>query len=365
MTIFKKYLLLTFFVAFLNLLIILFFFVPRLNATDSAQYISTILHLSGDHSETLYPFRVINPLPVLIGAILSPFMSASATLILQNIFFYFGSVLVIFLLINSVYKNEKQAFYGAILFSTAYPVMAYGLSPLTDFSGWFFYILCIYLTVRFFKKPILRKSFLIGLLGGIGMLFKENLAALPIFFFVFVFVCANFSLRNKVRHICVFLLAFFLPVITSEVMIYHFFSYSMIQWYLNVSLTHGNSFIYAYSPLRIVIEIARVFSFGWIFFLAGLIREIRTKDKNRTKILISLILPSLSFFLWAFPHNRIAFISAPLIILLGSFGFIELFKNNKYSRYIEITLLFFYIFINHFLVEFLLKYGDALRIYFK
>lgn len=365
MTDFKKYLILTFFITFLNLIVVLFFFVPRLNATDSAQYISTILNFSGDHSSALYIFRLIKPLPILIGAAFLPLMSPAIALILQNVFFYFATVLVIFLLINLVYRNEKQAFYGAVLFSTTYPVMAYGLSPLTDFSGWFFYIFCIYLSIIFFNNPSFKKSFLIGFLGGIGMLFKENLAALVIFFPFFVFICTSLSVKEKLKHIFIFLGAFFVPVFISGVIIYHFFSYTIIQWYANVTLNHGNSSPYAYDAVRIIIEIARVFSIGWIFFFLGLLKEIKSKNKDRINLLISLIPSSLSFFLWSFPHNRIAFISAPLIILIGSFGLVELFKDHKSSRYIQLIILFIYIFINYYLVEFLLKYGDILRMYFK
>ena len=361
MTTFRKYLLFAFVVALLNVLIILLFFVPRLNATDSAQYISTIQHISGDNSAVLHPYRMIKPLPILIGVVLSPFMSAAQALILQNIIFYFLTVLVVFLLINLVYKNERQAFYGATLVSAAYPVMAYGLSPLTDFSGWFFYILCIYLTIVFFKYPSYRKSLLIGFLGGIGMLFKENLAALVIFFPCFVLICTNLPIKEKIKHILGFGGAFLTPIFISGIVVYRFFSYSMIQWYIDVSFHRGSSDIYAYSPFRIIIEIGRVFSLGWIFFLVGVIKEIKIKNRERAKLLISLVPSSLSFFLWAFPHNRIAFISAPLIVLLGSFGLVELFKNYKFNKYIELFLLFLCVLTNYFLVEFLLKYGDILR----
>jgi hypothetical protein len=361
MTLFKKYLFLSLFIAFLNLLVILFFFVPRLQATDSAQYISTILHLSGDHSATLVPYRLIKPLPILIGIILLPLMTAGSALIFQNIIFYFASVLLIFLLVNLVYKNEKQAFYGAVLFSTAYPVLAYGLSPLTDFGGWFFYILCIYLTIKFFNNPSIKKSLFIGFLGGIGMLFKENLAALVIFFPFFLFICTPLPVKNKLKYIFSFLSAFLVPVVVSQAIIYYFISYSMIQWYFGFMFDHGNSSAYIYSIPRIIIEIARVFSFGWIFFLVGLLKEMSIKDKNRSKILIALVPSSLSFFLWAAPHNRIAFISAPLIIMLGSFGLVGIFQKQKISKYAEPALLFFCIFINYFLVEFFLKYGNILR----
>jgi hypothetical protein len=361
MTIFRKYILLTFIVSLLNVLIILLFFVPRLNATDSAQYISTIQHVSGDSSATLYSYRILKPLPILIGVVLLPIMSAAQALILQNVIFYFATVLLIFLLINSVYKNEKQAFYGTVLFSTAYPVMAYGLSPLTDFGGWFFYILCIYLTIIFFNNPTYKKSFLIGFLGGIGMLFKENLAALLIFLPSFVLLCTHLTVKEKMRHILGFGVAFLSPIFISGIIVYRFFSYSMIQWYIDVSLHHEGSSVYAYSPLRIIIEIGRIFSLGWVFFLVGVTKEIKTKNKERINLLISLVPSSLSFFLWAFPHNRIAFISAPLIVLLGSFGLVELFKKYKFSKYIEISLLLICVLTNYFLVEFLLKYGDILR----
>jgi hypothetical protein len=69
----------------------------------------------------------------------------------------------------------------------------------------------------------------------------------------------------------------------------------------------------------------------------------------------------LSFFLWAYPHNRIAYIAFPLLVALGSFGILRNFKNYKLNTFTEVTLLSVYVLVNYVALEFFLRYGTTLQ----
>lgn len=360
MTNFKKYLSISLFLALINAVLLLVYFVPRFDHTDTAQYISTINNISGDSGAELFQYRILKPLPILIGVLLSPILSAKDSLIAQNLVFYFLSVLLIFFLVYRLYGNEKQAFYGTVLYIGAYPMLAYGLAALTDLSGWFFYILSILICLKFLEKPNFKTALLAGSVAGIGMLFKENMAAAPIFFASLVFLTAKFSLKDKFKYIFIYGVPFAIIILINSIIIYKLYSYSYLDWYL-VQFNHPQKGFFAYTPLRIAIEIARVFLVGWIFVLLGIRKEFILKNKERAMVLIALIPPSLSFFLWAFPHNRIAYIAAPLLVLFGSLGILRSYKNYKLNNLIEITLISLYLLVNYTALEFFLRYGTILQ----
>lgn len=363
MTLFRKYLLISLLFALLNAILILVFFVPRFDHTDTHQYISTMKYISGDSTGKIFPYRILKPLPILIGVVLSPVIKAENTLIAQNIIFYLLSVWLIFLLVHRIYRNEKQACYGAILYAGAYPMLAYGLASLTDMPGWFFYLFSILISLDFLKKPRLKTALLAGFIAGIGMLFKENVAAAPIFFASLLFIASQLPFKEKIKYILIFGVAFIFFPIINNIIVYKLYSFSYLAEYKHVwgLSTGGYDNFYMITPLRILIEISRVFLMGWLFVLLGILKEFAIKNSERIKILLALILPSLSFFAWPYPHNRMIFIAAPLLIFLGSFGVLRNFRNLKINYLVEIFSLFLYVLINYVVLDLLLKYGTTIQ----
>ncbi|MDP2663928.1 MAG: glycosyltransferase family 39 protein [bacterium] len=355
---FKKYLLITLALALLNAVLILAFFFPRYDHTDTPQYISAIENIAGDKTAEIAPYRMLKPLPILIGAFLTNFTSAENTLIVQNVFFYFLLVVLVYLFVYKLYHSGKQALYGTILVMTAFPMLAYGLASLTDLSGWFFFFLSAFLSLSFLKNPSLKTAVLPGLVAGLGMLFKESVAAAPIFFVSLIFIAGRFPLKDKIKYILIFGLAFLVFPTINVIAIYNLFSYHYLDTFQEIGA--GGKVVesfYMYTWPRIIIEIGRVFLVGWIFVLIGLWKEIVLKHKERGKILLSFLLPSLSAFLWIAPHNRILFIAFPYLALLGGFGLLKNFKNPRNNLLAELGLLILYVAMNYAVLNFLLDYG--------
>ncbi|MFH1894769.1 MAG: glycosyltransferase family 39 protein [Patescibacteria group bacterium] len=363
MTNFRRYLLISLVIALVSAVLILIFFLPQYDHPDTQEYVSAIKKISGDESGEISPYRILKPLPILIGAFLTNFTAAENTLVIQSLFFYFLSVGLIYFLVWTIYNNEKQAFLGAILFATAYPVLAYGIANLTDMSGWFFFLLSALLSVKFIKNPASKTVILAGLIAGFGMLFKESVAAALIFFVSLMIIAFHYSFKEKIKYIFIFGSTFLIFPLINSIIIYNLFSYSYFNEFLYIGvgseLSKGSFFMV--SPLRILIETGRVFLFGWIFVLLGIWKEFIVKNKERIKILISFLPCSLSFFFWIYPHNRMMYIAAPLLILLGSFGLIENFKNKKNKVIFEFGLISVYIISNYFILDFLLKYGAIIQ----
>ncbi len=358
MTSFRKYFLIALILGLINAAILLVFFVPRFNHTDTASYVSTIEYVLGLPGGELALHRILNPLPILIGALLFPLTGGENALIFQNVIFYTLSILLVFLLVHKIYKNEKQAFYGAVIFMTAYPVLAYGLAALTDMSGWFFFLLTALLSLNFLEKPSFKTAALAGLVAGFGMLFKENVAAAPIFFVSLLLITLRQPLKEKIKYILTFGLAFLIFPVINSIILDHLFSYYYLNTFqeLGAGGTAAGGF-YMYSFPRIILEIIRVFLVGWLFVLLGFFKEFKIKEKQRDRILLAFIPPALSAFLWMCPHNRILFIAFPILVLLGSFGLLRNLKNPKTNLLVESGMLILYISVNYFFLGFLLDYG--------
>lgn len=386
MTCFKKYLLFSLILALFNAIVLLVFFVPRFNHPDTDQYISTIKYIVGEPGGELIPSRILKPLPILIGAWLTPIIRAEYTLIFQNLIFYFLSVWLVFLFVYRLYKNEKQAFYGTVIYIGAYPMLAYGLASLTDMPGWFFYLFSALIALNFLKKPQLKITLLAGFIAGFGMLFKESVAAAPIFFASLILIATQFPLKEKLKYIFIFGTAFIIFPIINSIFMYKFYSFTYLDWFklggIYGEATNGG--FYMVSLPRIFIEIGRVLLIGWIFVFFGILKEFTLKNIERIKILFAFIPPSLSFFAWSYPHNRMIYIAAPLLVLLGSFGVLRNYKNPVFGKnlegsahsnnlhstiiknprinsIVELILLLLYLLINYTILEFLLRYGTIIQ----
>ena len=98
-----------------------------------------------------------------------------------------------------------------------------------------------------------------------------------------------------------------------------------------------------------------------VFVLFGILKEFTLRNRERIKILLSFILPSLSAFLWVYPHNRMLFIAFPLLVLLGSSGILRDYKNQKTNKIVELSFLSGYFLISYIILEFLLRYGTIIQ----
>ena len=352
-----KYLILALGAGAIICLVTLTTFTPRSTAPDTEEYVATIRYIAHAPGGEFYWYRILKPLPILVGAALIDIVPPIAALIYQNIVFFFFSIVLIFELTYELYADARQSVYAAVIFATAYPMIAYGLAALTDVSGWFFLLLTTLLSVRLLKVLNRKKVFLIGLIAGLGMLFKENSAAAAIFFAAFVFLDKELSVGERCRYALAFGVGFLiLPGINSIVLL-SLYSQSYWSWFI-WNWTGDRTTFYAYTPLRIIIEAVRVMLFGWVFVVAGILAEYLDKNTARRRILFALVPASLSCILWPFLHNRIMYIAGPLLALLASAGLFIRFKNFELTASARAVLVALYIVTNFAVLEFVLRNGE-------
>lgn len=337
----NKYLVLALVFAFLNMGAIFWFFGFQ-KYGDSSSYIELIHWFQGKGiaGDLDFSLLIIKPLGPLI-ALPFEFLGEGAGLIVQNILFYFFTAFLIFRIIELVFHNKEQALLGTILFTTALPMIYFGLSYMTDMGAWFFSSLSIYLTLLYLKHKDEKLIVINGLLSGIGALFKTNGGLGILFFLMIILLSKEFNLKEKFFKILKFGIPFSLPIMIFQIYLFAFLHTTTLNEYSSYRhafftqelpwleaqpesvyyhLGGFTSIIYAYAG-----DFLKAFGIIGLFFaLIGLWREWLQKNKERVKIYLALLPFSFSFLVYPPIDSRFAFISTPLLILLATSGLIYL-----------------------------------------
>lgn len=339
-----------------NAAIDVLFFSRRAYLPDVAEYEGCVKYLASNAPAICPPYRILKPLPILIASFLSHLgIPAQDALLLQSIAFYFASTWLMFLFVRALYGDEYQAALAGLLYAGAYPMVAYGLTPLTDVSGWFFVVLCASLAWRSYIAPSLYLAFAGGFAAGLGTLFKESSTSGLV-----AILCAiafnNLPKTKKAKFICIAALPFCLIFAANSILIYSLFRYSYFDWYLDA--IKSASGYYYYSLARTLVEILRVLSIGWIFFAVAVAEELLERSK-RVRFYIAIFLSSLTILFWPFLHNRIMFVAAALLIPLASRGLVAFGRKNA------LLYLALYFVLNYLFFEISLEYGRTIRAIFR
>lgn len=323
-------------IASLNALGIIYFFSESIERSDTVRYVQTIEYFWGQADQPSLA-SLVKPLSVITAAFLSPLTGPRGALFLQNLFFYFASIILVFKIIDRLYSNKKQALYGAVLFMTSFPVLENGLSFLTDITGWFFSLLVVYLVIRFYAKPGLKFALLAGFLSGIGFLFKESGAGGAVFFTFLLLLSGKFKWPEKTKYGLFLFLSAAAPILLSILLISVLFDYSYLDWYKANLVSGGRD----YNIQNIIQQLAVMFLLGWIFAARGIWQEWR--DAHERKIILLAMIPLFFVgFLWPMPVARVLFLGAPVILCLASRGL--LFPKKTWA---ELSLLSLFVIINY------------------
>ncbi|MBI2625254.1 MAG: glycosyltransferase family 39 protein [Candidatus Nealsonbacteria bacterium] len=312
----NKYLVLALIFALFNAGAIFFIFGAQ-KYGDSQDYIEVINWFRGEPSQ-ITPWRLLRPLGPLMAAPFE-FLGKGSGLVLENIIFYLLSAILIFKITELIYGFRRQALFASIFFVTATPVIEFGLSYLVDMGGWFFYLLSIYLTLLYFKNKNERLIAINGLLSGIGVFMKETAGLGVIFFGLMVLFSGSLNIKEKIFKIARFGAFFLVPFALIQVLIFRYFHITFLDWYLMGTSRFGEGLLLVF--LRYLGQLFRVLGALWPLVLIGIWQELREKNLERIKIFLALIPSSFSFLLWTFGGGgRVAFIFAPLGIVLASYG---------------------------------------------
>ncbi len=314
---------------------------------DTPCYVSTarlLVHLPRGRA---CDFRILKPLPLILPGLLerATGLEAQYGFLVQNLLFYCMASLLIFEIIRIVFGQERQAFWGTLLFISAPPLVLHGLAYLTDMPGWFFGILGMYLTLRAGDTILSRRhhAVLIGCVSGLGFLWKESAIVGVLFFALHTFL-VRLPWREKLLACAYSAFGFMAPVLISSAIVYSRLEITFWSWYeFNRSMPYGDY----YRISNFVREILRTLYVPWLLFLVGLgrltgdyLREDISMDRMRFLVASGGTL--LLWPIWPTPLSRIFYLSSPFLAAVASYG-VGAFAKNRQTVLVLIAALFNYV----------------------
>ena len=338
-----------------QLILIIMLYGVRL-APDSPSYIETVNYFLGKSS--VKPHRLLTPLGPLIAIVFQPLVGEINAFGIENSIFFVSSSILIYLFCKKLYDDKEVAFFTSVFFSSSISVITWGIAVLTDMGVWFFYILSIFLTLRFFEEEKIEILLTNGVICGLGFLMKENVVA-GVFFFILMMAFSKRELIQKTKTIILFCAMFLLPIVAVQVITFQLFQYTYLDWYIyNIGLYSETYFTF----LRFLIGLILAFTLMLPFFLFGIYREIKENDQSPIPRLYKYLFLTLSsavpIFAWALLIERFIFLLFPTIIPISAYGLIEFQRTlsertmNGLAKGIIILILCIYVTFNNIFLYF-------------
>lgn len=300
---------------------------------DSPSYIANARLLWGIEGGSDFQSRISKPIPLILPGFFEKFFNINPQyiFILQNLLLFYICAFLIYQIVYKITYNNKLAFWGALIYVTSQPFAIFSLFVLTDIFGWFWGILSISLTIKFFlsKKLDLKNSVLISVLTAVGLFAKES-AIVGFIFLCFIILFDKKNYRYKIKTLALCVISFTITYLIGELILTFFYEKSIFKRLTETRDYYG----LVYYNLTNIKQIARVFDVYWLLFILVLkqIKEHVFVDKN--PILLSCIASIILIIVFSPIHpficDRILFMFAPFVIIILSYGLLNYIKQLPY-----------------------------------
>jgi hypothetical protein len=257
-----------------------------------------------------------------------------------NLFFYILCVFAFYFLALEIYKENKVAVFGTMLFSFNYYVIDPINAHLADMGGWLFFILATWLAVKYFNSSNRKFYYLSISLSAIGVLFKEygGLGLINLALFIAV---SGVSWRQKIKDILLAGILFLIPLFSYHIFVYMKYHFTYFDWYKLVGTASATPGYEARGLILFIKILGWLFSFGWLAFVLGIEEEWKAMDKTRIKILLAILPVTLFFLVWPAITQRLGVMFMMWLSLIAGFG---LYKKKWYLSFVLVVI---YVLINY------------------
>ncbi|MBN2094137.1 MAG: glycosyltransferase family 39 protein [Candidatus Zambryskibacteria bacterium] len=278
-------------------------------------------------------------------------------LLLNGIFYVFMG-LSAYLLIKEMFGDKLTAFLGALFLVVNYAVVVFGLAYMMDMGGWFFYMVSLYFSYKYFKNDNESDKwlYLSSVLVGLGGLYKEYaFVAYVVIFGIIIFRDWTDWLKILKKVIITGCISFG-PFLLLNIYGFLKFDYTYLDWFLE-----QKKYSFQNKTLEFIKSFGSIFNFGWLLFFPGFYlllnrtkNMIKSKIINRDLIFIWLVIFScISVLLWPVV-TRVLFITMPAAILVSSLFIKKLSRNLRLC--ITLPILALYMISSYFMDSFILDF---------
>lgn len=317
--------------AFLSIVFYGYLFSFMFFQTDSAGYLNAIDLLSGREAGVDRLHRLIKPLSLIFPSFLTMIFSikTATALYTQQILTFVISVFL-FVKINKIIfpDDDKVVFQSALLLIGCQCFAIYSLSLMIDGIAWAFELFAIwfYLSASDKYSGIYKfKSYLLGLILGLGFFVKETIFVSGLFIFIHV-VMSSDSYTYKIKYLFQTGFVFILVTISGSLLSIALFQKSMLNWW---EFAREDNSLFVLNFKTYLLQIYRSLDVFWIIALYGIFIFFRKQSVKLNSILFSLLLTALIAliifpFVWYYRCDRIIFMMSMLLL-----PFVNIVNFNK------------------------------------
>lgn len=267
---------------------------------DSTGYLLVAHYFAGhpiaEADVPLLRYRLFNPVVPGLASVLGRLVGIEAGFLTLNVLLWIGTALLFYEMVRRT-DGEETGFLAAALFTTAMPMIEWGLPVMLDTGAFFFAVLTVFLFLRWKHGPLSR-AVLLGVVAALAILLKPTLLALV------VFVGLTWLLENRWLHAVVSgLIAGLLP----------------LAWYLGMGLGIDDFTRFGAPRHQGIVYLALAaffcFHWGWLFVYKGWREEMGLRRTYAVYFLAFL----LTFL--PFVHSpRLFFLAFPAVLPLIAKG---------------------------------------------
>ena len=289
---------------------------------DSASYISGTKLLFGIEGGLDVQARISKPLALLFPGLIYTFFGVNIEVgyFIQNLFLFISLVYLVYASYNQLYANRQFARQNVWVYYSLPPFAIFSLFVLTDITGWFFIMLTIF-AFGYYKNRMLsgKHYFILGLIVGVGALFKESALAGGVFASVSILFFSE-SMFEKISRMILFSISLLSCLLLGFLITEYYSGQSLLARQSGLFENYGLSRLYSFSNLP---QLYRVFDLFWIPICIGLYKKARRGFSSIDKTMLFsgiLILIAIPLAHADAIHDRILMMSAPFFLYFLPFG---------------------------------------------
>lgn len=284
---------------------------------DYLEYVATAQSIAGDPDGRIVPHRFLKPLAPAVIAGLATMVDYKTAVLAQALFFYFALVVAMFLLTHEFFNDRFRAVLVTSLLTLSYPVLKYGVELNIETGAWFFYVLSLWLTVKFLKSPV-RLIFLANAaVITIGFLWKEYSIVSAIIFGLTLIIHPQLALTQKIRYIAAYAALFLTIHIPLQIYVYMQYGYTYLSWYMSnapAGVAAGE-----FTLRTITKSTAALLGLAWLLVPLGFMRFALFATWQK-RFFQTALLPPFIGYVWGYISSRLLYVMAPPFLLVAGMG---------------------------------------------
>ncbi len=310
-------------------------YLPILVEGDYQTYLAAARHIAEGAPVTHdVAFRMLKPLPQLLIAATAPLFGYQGATIFQAVVMYFALIIAMYLLAYEFFRDRFLASCATLFIVLSYPVLKYGIDLLTETGALFFYILSLWLTLKFVTRPSVQIFLWNAAIVTIGFLWKEYSVVAAVIFGLAILFHSELTLRQKAQYVAAYGAIFLAVHIPWQLYVSAAYHYSYIDWY-----REGGAVGYAteYTIKNIVKSTAALLGLAWLLVPLGLLRFKKMSEQQKNFLSVAALPPFVSYT-WGYVTSRLLFVIAPQAVLLAVEG-LRSWRRELQIGFVALTIL--------------------------